>query len=535
MSQDSPTADLASLPDDPELLKPLVAQLLEDLRKRDGRIEQLEHRLELLLRRLYGRQSERLDPRQQTLFASPGDDEESPAPPSPPPAPSPSASAPSRSRHGRRRIPDTLRRVEVVHDLSPAEKEALGGEAKLVLIGREVTEQLEWEPSCLYVVRHVQLSYARRDQLVESGPSLSERNVVTAAKPPQAIPGGLAGPGLLAQVLVSKYADHLPLHRLERITARQGMLLPRQTTCDWALACAERLAPLVEVMRQEVLASAVLHLDDTPVKIRDGHRKRRHTGYFWTQVGDERHPLIVFHYTPHHRRDGPEELLQGFRGYLQADAANLYDGLYRQPHRGLVEVGCWMHARRKFIEARTSDRLRAELALAQIGRLYALERELQSQRESLWRDLSWKEFALRVAAARQERARPILDELRAWMDAEAERLLPKSPVRQAIEYARGNWAALCRYTEDGRLDIDNGEAERALRGIALGRRNWLFCGSDRGGRAAAVHFSLIASCHRHHVDPFAYLRDLLTRLPALGPRPERANLRALLPDRWTTG
>ncbi len=535
MSQDSPSADLASLPDDPGLLKPLVAQLMEELRKRDGRIEQLEHRLELLLRRLYGRQSERLDPRQQTLFENQAEDPEPPAPPSPPPASGPAASTASRPGHGRRRLPDTLRRVEVVHDLSPAEKEALGGEASLVLIGREVTEQLEWEPSCLYVVRHVQLTYARRDQFVESGPTLSEQNVLTAAKPPQMIPGGLAGPGLLAQVLVSKYADHLPLHRLERITARQGMLLPRQTTCDWAMACAERLAPLVQVMRQEVLASAVLHLDDTSVKIRDGHRKQRHTGYFWTQVGDERHPLIVFHYTPHHRRDGPEELLQGFQGYLQADAANLYDGLYRQPQRGLVEVGCWMHARRKFFEARTSDRQRAELAIAQIGRLYAIERELGEQRESAWRDLSWEECAVRAAAARQERARPILEELRAWMDAEAERLLPKSPLRQAIAYARGNWTALCRYTEDGRLDIDNGEAERALRGIALGRRNWLFCGSDRGGRAAAAHFSLIATCHRHHVDPFAYLRDLLIRLPSLGSHPSRDELRALLPDRWTLG
>ncbi len=188
MSQDSPSAALASLPDDPELLKPLVAQLVEELRKRDGRIEQLEHRLELLLRRLYGRQSERLDPRQQTLFASPAEDLEPMAPPAPPATPSAPAFPTSRSGHGRRRIPDALRRVEVVHDLSPAEKEALGGGANLVLIGREVTEQLEWEPSCLYVIRHVQLTYARRNQLLESGLAPAEQNVVTAAKPPQMFP-----------------------------------------------------------------------------------------------------------------------------------------------------------------------------------------------------------------------------------------------------------------------------------------------------------------------------------------------------------
>ena len=191
----------------------------------------------------------------------------------------------------------------------------------LVVIGREVTEQLEWEPSCLYVIRHVQLTYARRQLLPESGLTLAEQNVVTASKPPQPIDGGLPGPGLLAQVLTSKYADHIPLHRFQRISARHGVELSRQTTCGWAMQCADLFHPLYELMIDEVLASYVVNADDTPVKIRDAQRKLKCTGYFHPYVGDVRHPLIVFDYTSGHGRDGPQNFLRNFRGYLQADAA----------------------------------------------------------------------------------------------------------------------------------------------------------------------------------------------------------------------
>jgi hypothetical protein len=305
--------------------------------------------------------------------------------------------------------------------------------------------------------------------------------------------------------------------------------------CDWVLACAELLQPLYQAMIAQVLASRVVHTDDTPVKIRDGQRKLRHTGYFWTYLGDEGHPLTVFDYTDSHRGAGPAAFLADYRGYLQADAAGLYDPLY-QIQRGIVEVGCWMHGRRGFFEARTADRLRTETALAWIGRLYDIERELRSRSEDEWRELSRLERAALIAAGRQTQARPILADFHAWLLAEAPRLLPKHPVREAMDYLLGNWAALCRYTEDGDLDIDNGAAERALRGIALGRKNWLFCASDRGGQAAAVHFGLIASCARHGLDPFVYLRDVLTRLPVLlaktNDRPSANQLRALLPDLW---
>jgi transposase len=534
------SVDPALLPTDVGLCHALIAQLLEELRKRDARVADLEHRMDLLLRRLYGRTSERLDPAQLALFdASP----EEPLPELPPP-PSPAlgnGSAPTSQKpgHGRRRLPDRLKRVELIHDLTAAEKESLGGEANLVLIGREETEQLEWEPSSLYVIHHVQLTYARRDPVPESGAAagmdhLAAPSVVTAPKPPQVIPGGLPGPGLVAHVATSKYVDHVPLHRQERQFTRHGAFLPRQTTCDWALAGAEVLLPLYELLKGEVLLSDVLHADATSVKIRDARQKLSRTGYFWSYLGDEGHPLVAFEYTSVHSRDGPENFLRDFRGYLQADAHSVYDGLYADGR--IIEVGCWMHARRGFFESRSVDRPRAETALAHIGRLYALERELKESCAGAWRELPREERWALVGAARRERARPVLNEFFPWLEAEAPKLVPKNPVRQAMEYSLRQRTALSRYCDDGRLAIDNGAAERALRGIALGRKNWLFCGSERGARAAVIYFSLAASCRRHDLDPFAYLRDLFTRLPVLlaeaRSRPSAEQLRPLLPDRW---
>jgi transposase len=531
--------DPATLPDDAALLKSLVAQLFAELQSRDGRISDLEHRMSLLLRKLYGSKSEKLDPRQASLFdllaTALGDQPDAATHNM-----SPVIEAPTEPRspkpgigHGRRRLPDQLQRREEVHDLTDAEKDALGGADHLVIIGREVTEQLEWEPSCLYVIRHVQLTYARRKPLPESGPTLAEQNVLTASKPPQPIDGGLPGPGLLAQVLTSKYADHIPLHRFERISGRHGVELSRKTTCGWAMQCADLFRPLYDLMIQQVLASDVVHADDTRVKIRDAQRKLKCTGYFHAYVGDVDHPLIVFDYTTSHGRDGPKNFLGNFQGYLQVDAASIYDGLFYRPGRLILEVGCWMHGRRNFFEARATDRPRAELVLAWIRQLYAVETDLKARCDGEWRDLPREEREDRIVAVRQERSVPVLKALHDWLDAESPKLTPKAAMRGAIDYLRNHWQALVRYTTDGKLAIDNGAAERALRGLTIGRRNWLFCGSERGAQAAAIHFSLIASCHRHGIDAFAYLRDVLKDLPKLGPTPSRTALLPLLPDRWS--
>ena len=328
-------------------------------------------------------------------------------------------------------------------------------------------------------------------------------------------------------------ATHLPLNRFQRISARHGVELSRQTTCGWAMQCADLFYPLYELMIDEVLASYAVNADDTTVKIRDARRKLKCTGYFHTYVGDVHHPLIVFDYLSGHGRDGPKNFLRNFRGYLQADAAPIYDGLFNHPRQLILEVGCWMHGRRNFFEDRATDRPRAELVLARIGQLYAVERERKARCADEWRDLPREELEDRIVDVRQQRSVPVLTTLHAWLEAEKPKLLPKAALRGAMDYLLNHWQALVRYTTDGALAIDNGAAERALRGLTIGRRNWLFCGSERGAQAAAVHFSLIASCHRHGLDAFAYLRDVLTRLPLLGLALSRDDLRLLLPDRWT--
>ena len=349
--------------------------------------------MHLLLKRLYGSTSEKFDPRQSVLFAAePGKDEAAAGPPVPPPATDvPLASPPTaknRDKHGRGRIPDNIERKEEVHDLTDAEKAALGGVENLVELPSERSEQLDWRPSTLFVVVHVRRKYARKEQLPESGLTLAEQNVAVARKPPEAIPGALAGPGLMAQVIVCKGADHLPLHRLEGIFKRQGARLSRQTMDGWWLQTAEFLRPLYDAAIRVVLASHVIHTDDTSVKIRDAWQKLKHTGHFWPYVGDALHPLTVFDYTANHKRDGPAAFLKDYCGYLQADAFNGYDGIYLESEGRIIEVACWAHARRKFHEARRLDAPRMETALAWIGKLYAVEKDLRQRCENEWKPLT---------------------------------------------------------------------------------------------------------------------------------------------------
>jgi transposase len=534
MSTDAlPLPDLSSLPDDPAVLKPLIVQLLAALQQERHDREQVEHRLHLLLKRLYGSTSEKFDPRQSVLFDPQSVAEEVAARPPVTEAPSVSSPTPQhRDRHGRGRISDKVERKEVTHDLTEAEKALLGGAENLVELPAERSEQLDWRPATLFVIVHVRKKYARKEQLPESGLTLAEQNVVVAKKPPEAIPGGLAAPGLMAQVIVSKGADHLPLHRLEGIFQRQGVRISRQTMDGWWLETAEFLRPLYLAGMRVVLASHVIHTDDTSVKIRDAWRKLKHTGYFWPYVGDALHPLTVFDYTTNHKRDGPARFLKDYRGYLQADAFNGYDGIYLESQGRIIEVACWAHARRKFFENRRLDPVRMETALAWIGKLYAVEKELRERCQGEWQQLAWEERAVRIAAERQLRSRPLLDSFHTWLEGESLRVLPKSAVRGAIAYTLNNWAALTVYIDDGWLDIDNNEGENSLRGLCLGRRNWLFCGSDRGGRAAAIHFSLLASCKRHGHDPWVYYRDVLTRLPAMLPGASEEDLLTLLPHLW---
>ena len=534
MSTDAlPTLDPSLLPDDPAVLKALIMQLIEELRSTRARLERQEHHMHLLLTRLYGSHSEKFDPRQGMLFDVQAADGETAISPSiSPEIAKKEKPDPRRDRHGRGRIPETIQREEVVHDLSESEMDAMGGPENLVELPSERSEQLEWRPSTLIAIVHVRKKYARKTPLLETGPTLAEQNVAVGRKPPEAIPGALAGPGLMAQVIVCKGMDHLPLNRQESIFKRQGMEISRKTMDDWWLKTAEFLQPLYQLATRVVLASHVIHTDDTLVKIRDAHKKQKQTGYFWPYVGDARHPLTVFDFTASHQRAGPQTFLKNYRGYLQADAFRGYDGIYLESRGSIIEVACWAHARRKFYESRHLDFARMQTALAWIGQLYAVEKDLREHCSDEWEKLDLDERAARIAAERQERSRPILCSFHDWLQTEAPKVLPKNPARNAMDYTLSNWAALSVYLEDGWLNIDNNTAENALRGLCIGRRNWLFLGSERGGHAAAVHFSLLASCKRHGHDPWVYYRDVLTRLPIMLPTASNEELLGLLPHLW---
>jgi transposase len=344
--------------------------------------------------------------------------------------------------------------------------------------------------------------------------------VIAAPKPAMPIAKGLPGPGLLAHLIVSKCVDHLPLHRLERVYQRQGLFLHRSTLCDWMAACAQLLRPLYDLMVSVVLQSRAMHTDDTTVKMQELVTHLLRTARLWVYLGDAAHPYNVFDFTVNHKRDGPQRFLANYRGYLHADAFSGYDGLYlpdpRTAQARIIEVACNAHSRRKFYEARGSDTLRAHQALAYYRQLYELERATK--------DFS-DEQRLQM---RQDLAVPILGQFHAWLTAQRPEVLPKSPMAEAIGYALNNWAALVRYTEAGFLAIDNNVSEREMKRIAIGRKNWLSIGSPRGGQTAAVLFSFTSTCQRLGVEPWAYLQDVLTRLPTT----PAGQLSDLLPDHW---
>jgi transposase len=402
-------------------------------------------------------------------------------------------------------MPKDLPREDRLHDI--AREERLCGECgkELTCFGEDVSEQLEYNPSRLYVIRHRRKKYACR---------CCQGNVVVAAKPPEAIEKGLPGPGLLSQVVVSKYQDHLPLNRQEHILERSGVAISRSTLCGWVKGAAELLSPVVERMKREVLQSKKIHTDDTPVPVLDENLEKTRTGRVWVYVGDEGHKETVYEYTPSHERKWPKEFLGNYAGHLQADAYKGYDGVYESGK--VVEVACWAHARRKFYEAKETDANRGLMALTYIGKLYQVEHEGKETSSQERKRL------------RQEKSLPVLETFRPWLIEQAKGVLPKSPMGGAIQYALGQWEALVRYTTDGDLAIDNNAAERALRTVVVGRKNWLFAGSDDGGRWAAIHYSIIESCKRNKIDPYRYLRDVFTRLAG---HPMN-RIEEFMPSRW---
>ena len=515
--------DRKTLPQNAEVLQQMVVDLASELESQQQRLARTEHLLQQLLRARYGRKSERLSEDQLALFQAelnaqgtsiedilteaeqdgtaatgPDDNQEPPAAP-------PASSNTNAASRGRKPFPKHLKRERIEYDLSESEKHCNGCAQTMRRIGEDVSEKLDYIPASVKVIEEARAKYA------------CACTVKTAGKPSSPIEKSTAGASLLAQVIVSKYADHAPLNRQEKIFARHGVELARQTMSDWMGRCAELLEPLKNQLKKWVLASNVVQTDDTPVAVLDRTIPKTRTGRIWTYVGDTHHPGVVYDYTPTRKRDGPDEFLRKYKGYLQADAYAGYDHLYADSTRGVVEVACWAHARRKFFEAKDTDVTRMGAVLAHISRLYAIEREGKALEAEARRLL------------REHGARPILAELHAYLLDIREQVLPKSPAGQAVAYSLSNWTALCRYVEDGDLAIDNNAAERTMRGIAVGRRNWLFFGSDGGGNTAAVLRSFVASCERNRIDPWAWFNDVLARIADW----PMHRLDELLPHRWT--
>lgn len=496
----TPANLLESLPTDLQSLRQMIAQLLADLHRRDREVADLRQQLEWFQRHVFGRRSEKIDPAQLALFA--------PARPAEAAAETPACiealePAPRQGKHGRKPLPADLATERVECDLPAEQKTCACCGGALHKIGEEITEELHWRPAKPYLRQYVRLRY---------GCKACEGTVILAEGPTRPIEKGRPGASLLAHVIVNKYADHLPLARQEAMFQRSGIHLARSNLCDWIGASADLLEPVVGQIRREVLASPYLQTDDTPVPVQDPSRTSTRKGYLWAYLNGRQ---VFYDYTPTRRRDGPLAILKNFQGYVQADAYKGYDILFT-PDSGRIEVGCWAHARRKFNDARQTDPTRCARMLALIQQLYALEKQGRALAPEA------------RATLRQQKAPPILEEIQRLLGAWSIEVLPKSPVGEAVTYVRGQWAALTRYLQDGRLAIDNNAAERALRPVAVGRNNWLFAGSDEGGRRAAILYSLIGSCKMIHVDPWAYLTDVLERVST---HPAR-RIAELTPQAW---
>lgn len=490
---ESATADL---PDDVDSLRALLAEsrlenhrLRSTLVYRDAQIEKLLLQLARLKRMQFGAKSEKLDREIEQLELL---IEELQTPSTVPPRAPAAEAAAEKAIPVRRPLPAHLPRESVVH--APAAACPRCGGA-LRAIGEDVSEMLDYVPAHWKVIRHVRPKCACD----------ACQRIVQAEAPSRPIPRGIAAPGLLAHVLVSKYCDSLPLHRQSEIYARDGIEIERSTLADWVGGSAALLAPLIERLGAYVMSATKLHADDTPVPVLSPGKGQTKTGRLWTYVRDDRPagstlpPAVFFQYTPDRKGEHPRQHLTSFTGTLQADG---YAGFHHLYETGRIrEAACWAHVRRKFFDIHQSNQSPiAKAALDRIAALYVIEKDIRGQPPDVRQQ------------RRQSRAGPLLTELKDWLTATLTTLSAKSELAVAIRYATSRWPALTRYCDDGNLEIDNNAAERALRVVALGRKNYLFCGADAGGERAAAIYSLIGTAKLNGLNPEAYLRDVIGRI-----------------------
>lgn len=486
----------STLPDDIATLKRMLAS-------RDETIARLLAEIARLKRWQYGRSSERMAELMGQLQLALGD----PPVPEQEAAPLPTAIMPAEDvapdatatakvvplRRKSREFPAHLPRETMVHAPTNCGCPACGGQMRV--LGEDVSEMLDYVPGYFKVLRHVRpkLSCGRCAKVIQE------------AAPSRPIARGMAGAGLLAQVVIAKYADHTPLYRQVGIYRRAGIELNRATLASWVREAGSLLQPLADAVGRYVRQAQKIHTDDTPVPVLEPGRGKTRTARLWTYVRDDRPagsrapPAVWYQYSPDRRSERPREHLAGYSGILQADAYSGYDALYREGK--IVEAACWAHARRKFYDLYELDRSPlAEQALRRIAALYAIEHEIRGRPPEVRRSV------------RMERSAPLLDSLQPWLEHTLGQISVKSGLAKAIKYSLAHWRALTRYCEDGRIEMDNNIAERSIRPLVLGRRNYLFAGSDGGGQSAAVIYSLIETARLNGVEPYAYLRAVFERI-----------------------
>jgi transposase len=496
----------------------MLVQENERLRQRVNALESenrlLHQKVDLLLKRLYGASSEKIPDHQLQLLMA-GLNQPAPVPGPPPPGLLDQAASakPHPSKPVRQGLPKNLETEQIV--LEPEEVKAAPGQWKK--IGEEITEELDYTPARFFRRLYIRPQYVPRPQPSVPTPArdgssselvsqvlaeLEQKQVVIAPLPPRLLEKGYPGPGLLAHIVISKYEDHLPLYRQEKIyRQRHGLKLSRQTLAEWVAQTAFWLQPIYHQMKKDLLTAGYLQADETPIRYLDPDRPgKAQMGYLWAYSipGSD----VLFDWKTTRSYDVPAEFLKSFKGVLQTDAYGAYLRLAKERLGEIQLAGCWAHARRNFVEALGEDR-RVGWFVRQIGHLYGVERKLRETRAGP---------NLRAARRRAE-ARPVLDRLRKALERMAHRVLPKSGFGEAIAYTLNQWDTLIRYGEDGRVEIDNNLMENAIRPTAVGKKNFLFIGHPEAGWYSAVIYSILGSCHRHGINPHEYLTDVLTRLP----------------------
>lgn len=472
----------------------------------------LQEQVNSLQSRLFGRKSEKTpkDDGQLSLFDIPD-----PALPILEAPETVTVGEHTRQKKGRKPLPANLPRVDVVHELSEEERQCSCGSLK-ERMGQEVSEQLDYIPAKVRVIRNIRYKYACKNC---EGTGDDSPTVSIARMPDQIIPKSMATPGLLAHILTAKFADALPFYRQEKQFARIGVELPRSTMCSWGMKVADACDILAEMMKKETLAGPLIGIDETPLQVLKGPRKSK--SYMWVfRGGPPDKPVILFEYHPTRSGDAASQFLNGYKGIVQTDGYAGYDFLDAQ--KGICHVGCWVHARRKFKEVtkaagnKSDSTGNAASALKYISKLYKIEKEARDQK------LTPKQ----LYEQRQSLAVPILDEFKKWLDARVEKVPPKSLLGKAIHYTLSQWHRLIQYTTDGIIRPDNNLVENAIRPFVVGRKNWLFSDTVQGARASALIYSLIETAKANGLEPYWYLKYLFECLP--GAMTEK-DFRALLP------